>query len=181
MSSTPNRTGREHLERFLPSEESLAWTGTPMLSRLFLRAVFRTAIMVLIASGGIYFAFHGITLIDLCGENSAKSCRKFYFWPWLGLLVAAIYTPLIWLGFLAHASGLLSEFYGLTEAQALRLRSNPFDKFQSVKFSQLSGKQIAVRKWFGTVAFGSVCFLCLSDADADAVRHAALNRARSEG
>jgi hypothetical protein len=170
-----DRTSRERLMRFLPKDEPLIWAGTPQLSRLFLRAMFRTAFMLLLASVGIYFVINGITTIDFCGPEPTKACRRLVFWPWFGLVVAALYTPFLWASFLIHASGLLTEFYGLTDAQALRLRANPFDRFQSVKLSRLAKGQIAVQKKFGTVAFGSVAFLCLSEADADSVRHLSAN------
>jgi hypothetical protein len=133
--------------------------------------------MALIASVGIYFAWQGITPTDLCGPEPARACRKVYIWPWLGLVAAALYTPFLWLSVLAHASGLLREFYGLTDLQALKLRANPFDRFQSVKFSQLAEQQIGARKRFGTVVFGSVAFLCLSDKDAAAL-HQTCDKAR---
>jgi hypothetical protein len=178
--STADEINRERLMRFLPRDESLIWAGTPQLSRLFLRGISRTAFMLLLASVGIYFVIDGITVIDFCGPEPGRMCRKVFVWPWLGLTVAVIYTPFLWLSFLAHASGLLSECYGLTEVQALRLRSNPFDRFQSVKLSQLAKEQIAVQKKFGTVAFGSVTFLCLREADAESLRHVSANGQRAE-
>jgi hypothetical protein len=156
---------REKLKRFLPRTELLIWTGSPQLSRLILRNLFRSGLMLLVGSVGLYFLYRGITLTDLCGADSSKLCRKFYFWPWLGLVAAVLYIPFLWLSFILHASGLLSEFYGLTDSQALKLRSNPFDRFQSAKMSAVSRKQYAVRKWFGSIAFGPIMFLSLRDDD----------------
>ncbi len=167
--SSQDRADRERLERFLPQHECLTWAGAPQLSRLFLRAMSRTALMALIASVGIYFALNGITPDGFCGTEPSRGCRKLYIWPWFGLVIAATYTPLLWLSFLAHSSGLLREFYGLTDMQALKFRANPFDRFQSVRLSQLTDQQIGTRKRLGTVVFGSVAFLCLSDKDAEAV------------
>lgn len=155
----------EQLKRFLPRTERLIWTGAPQLSRLILRNMFRTGIMLLIGSLGLYFFCKGITLTDFCGAESSKLCRKFYFWPWLGLVAASLYIPFLWLSFILHASGLLREFYGLTESQALRLRSNPFDRFQSAKLTGLPKHRVGVRKWFGSMAFGPITFLSLSDDD----------------
>lgn len=121
--------------------------------------------MLLIASVGLYFFLAGISPTDMCGDPPSRVCRKLYFWPWLGLVAAAIYIPLLWLGFLLHASGLLQEFYGLTKSQALKLRSNPFDRFQSAKLSCERKDQVAVRKWFGSIAFGLIVFLSLHDDD----------------
>jgi hypothetical protein len=152
---------REKLKRFLPKSEHLIWTGSPQLSRLFLRNVFRTGLMLLLGSVGFYFFFTGTTLTDMCGTQMSKLCRKFYFWPWLGLGAAALYIPFLWLSFILHASGLLREFYGLTDSQALRLRSNPFDRFQSAKLTDLPKHRLGVRKWFGSMAFGPITFLSL--------------------
>ena len=156
---------REHLKRFLPKTEQLIWTGSPQLSRLILRNSFRTGLMLLIGSVGLYFFFKGITPTDLCGNQMSKLCRKFYFWPWLGLVAAALYIPLLWMSCILHATGLLREFYGVTESQALKLRSNPFDRFQSAKLSGLPKHRLGVKKWFGSIAFGPIVFLSLRDDD----------------
>jgi hypothetical protein len=156
---------RKQLKRFLPRNEQLIWTGAPQLSRLILRNMFRTGVMLLIASVGLYFLYKGITLTDVCGADSSKLCRKFYFWPWFGLVAAALYIPCLWLSFILHASGLLCELYGLTDSQAIKLRSNPFDRFQSAKIAGVSRNQHAVRKWFGSMAFGPIVFLSLRDDD----------------
>ncbi|MFN5997419.1 MAG: hypothetical protein ACK47C_00020 [Paracoccaceae bacterium] len=156
---------REKLKRFLPKTETLIWTGSPQLSRLILRNAFRTGVMLLIASVGLYFFFAGIALADICGAHPSKVCRKFYVWPWLGLVVAAFYIPFLWFSFLLHVSGLLREFYGLTELQALKLRSNPYDRFQSAKLSGGPTNRVALRKWFGSIAFGPIVFLSLHDED----------------
>lgn len=155
----------EKLKRFLPKTESLIWTGSPQLSRLIMRNSFRTTLMLLIGSVGFYFFFMGITPTDFCGSYPSKVCRKFYFWPWLGLVVATLYIPFLWFSFLLHASGLLRELYGLTASQALKLRSNPFDRFQSAKLSSVPKHQVGVRKRFGSIAFGPIVFLCLPEED----------------
>jgi hypothetical protein len=156
---------KEKLKRYLPKTEHLIWTGSPQLSRLILRNAFRTAVMILVGSIGLYFLYGGITPTDLCGSQMSKLCRKFYFWPWLGLVAASFYIPFLWLSFLLHASGLLREIYGLTDRQALKLRSNPFDRFQSGKLTDLTKDQMAVRRWFGSIAFGPTLFLSLHNDD----------------
>jgi hypothetical protein len=166
------QASRDRLERFLPKDEPLIWIGCPLLSRLLLRAVTRTVVMAIIASVGIYFAYHGISIEDVCGVDPPKACRKLYVFPWLGLVAASVYTPLLWLSLLFHATGLLRESYGLTERQALKLRSNPFDRFQSIKLDTLGDQRIGTRRRFGTLGFGWLTFLCLSDKDADTAMQA---------
>lgn len=156
---------REKLKRFLPKTETLIWTGSPQLSRLFMRNAFRTGLILLVGSVGFYFFYMDITPTDFCGNHPSKVCRKFYFWPWLGLVAAALYIPFLWFSFFLHASGLLRELYGLTASQVLKLRSNPFDRFQSVKLSSVPKHQVGVRKWFGSIAFGRIVFLTLRDDD----------------
>lgn len=164
----PSQENLEQLGRFLPKDEPLIWTGAPQLSRLLLRAITRTAMMTLIASVGIYFAAQGISMEDLCGAQSSRACRKLYVFPWFGLVAASVYIPFLWLSLLFHTSGLLSEFYGLTNRQALKLRSNSFDRFQSVKLETLKDQRIGVRGRFGTLTFGWLSFLCLSHEDREA-------------
>jgi hypothetical protein len=173
-----NRANQERMQRFLPRDECLTWTGSPQLSRLFLRAITRTGLMALIGSVGIYFALNGITPTDLCGPEPSKTCQRLFVLPWIGLAVAAIYTPFLWLNLMTHTSGLLREFYGLTDTRALKLSASPFDRFQSVKFSHLAEHQIGAQKGFGTVVFGSVAFLCLSDKDTKALRQTLSNAQR---
>jgi hypothetical protein len=60
---------RETLKRFLPKTEHLNWTGSPKLSRLILRNAFRTVVMILIGSVGLYFLHRGMTPTDLCGTT----------------------------------------------------------------------------------------------------------------
>jgi hypothetical protein len=167
-----DQANRARLERFLPKEEALIWTGSPQFLLLLWRAGTRTAVMMMIASVGIYIAYYGISIEDICGADPSRGCRKLYFWPWLGLVAAAVYTPFLWLSLLLHATGLLPEFYGLTTRQALKLRANPFDRYQSVKLDTLEAHRIAVRRRFGTLAFGWLTFLCLSENDAEAARKA---------
>jgi hypothetical protein len=168
MPASLDRAKLQLLARFLPKDEPLIWVGSPQLSRLFLRAIARTAVMALIASVGIYFAARGITPEDFCGADPSRGCRKLYFWPWFGLIAAAVYLPFLWLSLVTHASGLLPEFYGLTSRQALKLRSNPFDRFQSVKLGTFEDTKIGERGRFGTLSFGWLAFLCLSDEDREA-------------
>lgn len=170
--ATKDRANCERIQRFLSKDEPLIWVGSPQLSRLLLRAVALTAAMAMIASVGIYIAIQGISVEDICGADPSRGCRKLYIWPWFGLVAAAAYTPLLWLSLVVHASGLLPEIYGLTDRQALKLRSNPFDRFQSIKLSTLEDQRIGVRKRFGTLAFGWLTFLCLSDNDAESALQA---------
>jgi hypothetical protein len=116
---------REKLKRFLPKSEHLIWTGSPQLSRLFLRNVFRTGLMLLLGSVGFYFFFTGTTLTDMCGTQMSKLCRKFYFWPWLGLGAAALYIPFLWLSFILHASGAQAPFKSFRQIPIRQANRSP--------------------------------------------------------